>query len=339
MIQDIKIFTSAPEIDREQWQRLVVHSATSSFFQTPECLSFYDSAGCLDSFVFGVSQDDTLVGIMCGYCVADGKAIKRFFSRRAIVPGGLLLNENISKEALQKLLVAAQQKLRSNAIYIEIRNYNDYSVFRNHIEFAGFDYHPHLNFHVDTTNIVAAYNRLSSSKRRQLKLSEKSGAYYHVTTDSDDIRAFYSILTELYSDKLRIPLFPFVFFEELLKIQPSKLIVVKKDNVVIGGILCICHDYKAVYEWFVCGVELIDVNIYPSVVATWAGIEYAALNGFSRFDFMGAGKPDKSYGVREFKSKFGGELIENGRFVYVCNPVLYKIGNAGLKLLRKGYFK
>jgi lipid II:glycine glycyltransferase (peptidoglycan interpeptide bridge formation enzyme) len=100
---------------------------------------------------------------------------------------------------------------------------------------------------------------------------------------------------------------------------------------VLGGILCV-NDSNAVFEWFVCGEETSETNIYPSVMATWTGIKYAAENNFSRFDFMGAGKPAKSYGVREFKAKFGGKLVENGRFLYICKPLLYKIGKAAIQM-------
>lgn len=75
--------------------------------------------------------------------------------------------------------------------------------------------------------------------------------------------------------------------------------------------------------------------MYPSVLATWAGIEYAAKNGFEYFDFMGAGKPDESYGVREFKSKFGGELVSYGRFLYVYKPLVYKLAKCYFDVLKK----
>ena len=50
---------------------------------------------------------------------------------------------------------------------------------------------------------------------------------------------------------------------------------------------------------------------------------------------MGAGKPDDGYGVRDFKAKFGGQLVEHGRFLHVMNPLLYNIGKLGVKLLKK----
>jgi len=69
-------------------------------------------------------------------------------------------------------------------------------------------------------------------------------------------------------------------------------------------------------------------------MANWAVIAYAAENGFSRFDMMGAGKPDKNYGVREFKAEFGGDLVEYGRFLYICKNFLYQSGRFYIEKIR-----
>jgi lipid II:glycine glycyltransferase (peptidoglycan interpeptide bridge formation enzyme) len=49
---------------------------------------------------------------------------------------------------------------------------------------------------------------------------------------------------------------------------------------------------------------------------------------------MGAGKPDEGYGVREFKAKFGGTLVEHGRFLCVLNKSQYRIGEGFVKIMR-----
>ena len=95
---------------------------------------------------------------------------------------------------------------------------------------------------------------------------------------------------------------------------------------------------KVIYEWYVCGLDQDYKNIYPSVLATWAAIEYGLKNNLETFDFMGVGVPDKDYGVREFKSKFGGELVNFGRFGRINNHFIYTITEIGfnvLALLRK----
>ena len=62
-----------------------------------------------------------------------------------------------------------------------------------------------------------------------------------------------------------------------------------------------------IYDIYGCGEDGKYKDVYPSVLANWAALEYGLKNGLKYFDFLGAGKPNEDYGVREFKSKFGGE--------------------------------
>ena len=323
------------EIDPIQWSALGAKLSTASFFQTPECYGFYASLSFLKPFVYAISENEKLMGIACGYVISDGNIIKRFFSRRAIIPGGLLLDNDISTETLQILLNHIQQELIQQSIYIEIRNYNDYSALLTSFELTGFTYQLHLNFHVATPNVDIAFKQLSSSKRRQIKQTINAGATVKVAESAEEIKQFYDLLKYLYRNKVKSPLFPIRFFENLNALKNGKIFVVKFKEKVIGGIACILLEKKVVYEWFVCGDDGIEKKLYASVLATWAGIEYAAKNGYDRFDFMGAGKPDASYGVRDFKSKFGGELVEHGRFIYICKPRLYSLGKYIVQKLKK----
>ena len=327
----VTFHSSVQDIDSLQWEELVQHSPTASFFQTRACYEFYTTLSFLKPFVFGVSENEQLVGIICGYIVSDGNIIKRFFSKRAIVPGGLLLQSDISDSALKILLDSTCKHIYRKSIYLEIRNYNDYTPYRNAFSKAKFEYKPHLNFHVATPNVEAALMKLNTTKRRDVRLSRKEGAEWFETKDKLDVKVFYSLLKNLYDTKIKTPLFPLEFFEKLLLVSNAKLFVVKFKEEIIGGSVCVLLPNKTVYEWFVCGLDGKYKNIFPSTFATWAAIEYAANNGFERFDMMGAGKPDEGYGVREFKSKFGGELVEHGRFIRIYHPLLYKIGKLGVK--------
>ncbi|MFT3754078.1 MAG: GNAT family N-acetyltransferase [Paludibacter sp.] len=285
-------------------------------------------------FVFGVSENDVLVGVISGYVIADGNIAKRFFSRRAIICGGLLADSRISEEATVELLKITRRKLKNKAIYIEFRNYTDYSAYRKAFEKAGFEYRPHLNFHVATPDVDVALKKLSSTKRRDVKLSYKSGAEWVETTEPQDIRDYYLLLSHLYKTKVKTPLFPFEFFEKLVQLPEGKLFAVKYNGEVIGGSLCVVLPDRTMYEWFVCGLDGKTKNIFPSTLATWSAIEYAASRGIERFDMMGAGKPNNGYGVRDFKAKFGGELVEHGRFLHLNQPNLYKLGKFVIDLYK-----
>ena len=125
------------------------------------------------------------------------------------------------------------------------------------------------------------------------------------------------------------------FFEKFINGNVGKILLVKKDNKVIGGIAAPIHNNKSIYELYICGLDQEYKDCSPSVMATYAAIQYACKNNLKRFDFMGAGKPDDDYGVRSFKEKFGGDLVENGRFIRINNPFLYNLGSMAIRLLSR----
>lgn len=322
-------------VDRMKWNHLLNDSPYSSFFQSPDCYDFYSSLSFIKPFLIAVEENDELTALACGYIIADGGKLKQFFSRRAIIPGGVLLKERVSEEALQLLLTELSLSLSKKVIYIEARNYVDYSAFLPVFDKAGFILKPHLNFHVPTASIESAHSQLNATKRRDVKLSIKNGAVCELSVSLDDMISYYTILEDLYKTKVKLPLFPFEFFEKILTIPDSRFFVLKYQGEVIGGSVCVVLPEKVMYEWFVCGMDGAHKNIYPSTLVTWSAIEYAAANGYQYFDMMGAGKPDASYGVREFKSKFGGAMVEHGRFLYLCRPLMYTIGTLAVKLLKR----
>jgi hypothetical protein len=187
---------------------------------------------------------------------------------------------------------------------------------------------------VATPDVDTALKQLSTTKRRDVKLSRKEGAEWEVIRLPEEIKEYYNILEELYKTKIKTPLFPFEFFEKLAVHPLGKVFAVKREGRIIGGSTCVMLPGRAVFEWFVCGLDGQVKNVFPSTMATWAAIEFTASNDFKRFDMMGAGKPDEGYGVREFKSKFGGELVEHGRFLYICKPRLYALGKYIVKKLK-----
>jgi lipid II:glycine glycyltransferase (peptidoglycan interpeptide bridge formation enzyme) len=309
-------------------------SPVSSFFQTRECYDFYTSLSFLKPFVFGISENEKLVGLLCGYIMADGGRVKQFFSRRAIVPGGVLLDSTISENALQKLLNFTIKSLKNEVIYIEMRNYLDYSDFRSVFEKSGYCYQRHLNFHVQTQSAETVYKQLSSTKRRDIKVSEKAGAETVELTTNAEIEKYYAILKNLYKTRIKLPLFPIEFFTKFIHLKENKIWGIKYNGKIIGGSVCTYWN-NVVYEWFVCGKDGHFKNVYPSSLATWSSILYAANNGYQYVDMMGAGKVGEYYGVREFKAKFGGELVEYGRFLCICHKLLYRIGKFYIEKIKK----
>lgn len=330
------IHHSYKEIDASLWNALVQKSDTATWFQTPEAYTFYTSLpGEFKPFVYGVSENGQLSGVVVGYVTQEKSRLKQYFTRRAIIIGGPLLDDAISSEALSALLQTVRSELSKQAIYIETRNFNDYSRWKDIFRTQGFSYQPHFNFHIDTSSLETAQANIGKHRWKYIRLSIRDGATMVENPTIEQVRECYVVLSELYRDKVKTPLFSIEFFEKLYKMPNAKFLLVAFEGNIIGGTICVSLPNKALYEWFVCGNDNYHKGIRPSSVATWYGMEYAATHNYPRFDLMGAGVPDKPYGVRDFKAEFGGKLVEHGRFLYICRPLLYNIGKIGVKLLKK----
>lgn len=321
----------------EAWADLTSRSAVANWFQTREAYSFLDSLSFLEAFAFALESDGRLKGIVVGYIQKDGGIIKQLFSKRAIILGGPLLSDDITDDEFGFLLKSLKNSLKKKAIFIEMRNFNDYHAWQAVLERSGFVYEPHYDVQVDTSSMEMVNRKLDRNRKRNIKKAQENGVVIDENPTTDDLKRFYLMLDELYSTKVKTPLFPFEFFEKLRSCPSSLFIMAKKaDGELIGGMVCVVFDKQAVYAWLACGDDANNKLLSPSVMVNYAGICYAAEHGISKFDFMGAGKPDDGgYGVRDFKLKFGGDLVEYGRNVYVCNRLLFEIGKLGVKILKK----
>ena len=315
---------------------MVYRSPVATWFQTQEAFAFFSSLSFLEAFACGVENDGKLKGVVVGYIQKDGDKIKRFFSRRAIVLGGPLLADDISEDELTLLLHGMGERIGKKAIFIEFRNFSDYSRWRKTFEQCGFHYQPHYDIHVDTTSLEVVDAHLGKSRKRDIRVSMRDGASVVTHPSLSQVREYYGILKTLYETKVKTPLFPLEFFERLSALDSAAFLLVEYGGKIVGGTVCVGLPGVALYEMYACGEDGVHKTIFPSEVATYAGLKYAAENDYPIFDMMGAGKPDDGgYGVRDFKLKFGGELLELGRFDYVSKPMLYQVGKLGVNIIKK----
>ena len=324
------------DIDRTQWGALVRENETGNWFQSCAAYEFFASMPDLFlPFAIGVENEGKLRGVCVGYVTVEKSAIKQILTRRAIIVGGPALADDCTEAEVTELMSAVRKELKSEAIYEECRNFNDYSRWKDAFAAAGFEYVPHLNFHVDTSNAEVVEANLGKSRKRDIRTSLRDGATIIEKPTLEQVREYYAILEHLYKTRVKTPLFPFSFFEKLWQHKDGRFILVALNNEIIGGTVCVEQEGKCLYEWFACGRDGEWKTIFPSTLATYSGIRYAAEHDCPRFDMMGAGKPDEAYGVRDFKAKFGGKEVEHGRFLCVTKPLLYKIGVIGVTILKE----
>lgn len=332
------------EINRQQWSEFVLNHPCGNIFQSPEmyelfkstnnyaplCLAILDAQGEITGFLAAVIQKEP--------------GILRYFSSRCILWGGPLIDPACGEEGeaiLELLLKKLVKQVRRKTIYIQVRNIFDMSHYSGIFKKNGFRYHEHLNYIVETREREVTEKRISKSKMRQVRKSLKNGARIIEPQEIEKVEQFYTILKKLYKTKIKRPLPDFSFFKSFYRLNLDNkkkfgtYLLIEFEKKIIGGIMCPVTRDDSIYEWYVCGLDekYKSKGIYPSVLSTWAAIDFALKNGLKYFDFMGAGKPDRDYGVREFKAKFGGKRTQYGRFERINNKPLYWCGKLGLKVL------
>lgn len=335
----LKIVAAHDSIDRQKWDDFINGNPNGNIFQSP---AMYDFLMKIDKYcpvaLAALNEQNEIRGILLGVIQKEHKGVLGKFSSRAVVWGGPLVSGNHEiEDAAGHLLRSFVKELKRRSVYIEFRNIFDTKDARNAFEINGFIYKEHLNFIVSTATKQIVEQKLGANRRRQIKKSFKKGTRIIEAENLEQVGEFYRMLMKLYKGKVHKPLPDWAFFENFYRsgIKLGVILLVISESKVIGGIMCPVFQDISVYEWYVCGLDEEYPDQYPSVMATWAAIEFAQKNGFKYFDFMGAGPPDQDYGVREFKARFGGELVSFGRYFKVNNRLLYATGKLGLKILGK----
>lgn len=327
---------SLENINRAEWRSLIASSSTGTWFQSPEVCDFFASMPELfKPFAIGLENEGELRAVCAGYVTVEKNAVKQWLTRRAIIVGGPALADDASDAEVVELMKAVRKELKGEAIYVECRNFNDYSQWKSAFAAAGFEYVPHLNFHIDTSSMEVVDANLGKSRKRDIRTTIREGVSVIEHPTDEQVCEYYKVLDNLYRTKVKTPLFPLSFFLALNKYKDGRLLLMEYQGRIIGGTVCVEQANKCIYEWFVCGEDGVYPHVFPSSYATYAGIKYAAEHGCARFDMMGAGKPDEAYGVRDFKAKFGGKEVEHGRFLCITKPLLYQIGKLGVAILKR----
>ena len=339
-----KVINDLNEIVRQKWSDFVYHHPNGNIFQTPEMYEVYKNTKNYEPiFLAVVNEDNEILGTLSAVIQREYDGIIGDFTARSIVWDGPLA-KNDDKKVVKLLLERYEKMVEKKAIYTEFRNLRALSSdYKTIFIQNGYQYIEHLNYVLDlSVGKDKLFSNLSASKRRQIrKARNELNVKIIDTANEKDIGVFYKILSHHYSNYVKKPLAPLDFFFSinrfLVQKRLAKTFVVKHNDKIIGGIVSpISHNFSksTIYELYICGSRNHD-RLYPSVIATWAPIEWGADNGINYFDFMGAGKPSIDYGVREFKSKFGGKMVNYGRFEKIHQPVKFKVAKAGFKLWQK----
>ena len=333
----ILINKTSPGLEKK-WNNFLKDHPNNTVFQSPVMYDFCKKVQNFEPFLF-YAQDESgrCKGILLAVIIREGRRLKGYLSSRVVIYGGPLVSPD-DNNVLNLLLESLNQKLKYKSLFIQFRNFFEWTddekaVFSKY----GYQFKDRINLLVKTDSISEVKRNMQSGKTRQVMKSLSSGVTVSQPSSLADVQYLYQLLKNLYRNKVKKPLPSISFFENFYHMSKAGHLgimrIIKLNGEIIGGIVAPVTNGEVIYEWYVVGLDKEYPKSYPSVLATWIPIQYALDNNLKQFDFMGLGKKNIPYGVRDFKLGFGNGIVNYGRFGR-RNKLVYPIVEFAYNFLR-----
>jgi serine/alanine adding enzyme len=333
----ISIVNDLPE---DQWRAYVEDHPRGNIFQTPEMFQVFSKAKNHKPTLWAaVDENGHILALLAPVQVSLNDGLLRPLTTRAVAYGSVLYSPGPEGEkALVTLLRTYVNKSKGKMLFTELRNLSDLKAVQPVLNECGFSYEDHLNFLIDLDRPPEQVMQdIGSRTRKNIRRGLRKGEVIlrHVTV-REEISLCYELFQRSYANA-QVPLADISLFEAAFDVlHPRDMVrfwlARVEDIYVATSVELLFKD--VVYGWY-GGVDRDYSNHMPGELLTWHILEWGAKRGYRVYDFGGAGKPDEDYGVRDFKAKFGGELVCFGRNTYVHSPRLLSLSELGYRIYRR----
>ncbi len=328
------------QLNEAAWKDFVDSHPSGNIFQTPEMFQVLSRAKEYKPKLWAAVDDTGAVQALllpADITLFNGPLHR--LTTRAVVHGSVLANpDSTGQMALEKLLKVYNKKAGSKSLFTELRNLSDLGAIQPVLNRTGFVYEDHLNYLIDLKRpeeevFGAIASRTRSYIRRALR---QENLELKEINDRESLRASYDLLKLTYQNA-QVPLSDFSLFEAAYDIlRPKNMarfsaVFLDQDPIAVSIDLV----YKDVVYYWYGGMDRAYSKQHPNELLRWHVIQWGIQNGYGVFDFGGAGKPDEKYGVRDFKAKFGGELVCYGRNICQHSPRLLRLSTLGYGVARR----
>ena len=337
MLQTIIHYNSPKIQERAIWKTFVDEHPNGNIFHAPEFYDVYLNTDNYTPVTILARDKNTIVGLVCAVIQKERSGFLGYFTSRCIIFGGPLVqdnNETIARTLIEELV----KQVRRKSIYIQFRNLHVISHFREVFNEFSFFYHPHLDIHIDLSPPFEELKKsMHSSRLRNQKKSLRKGLNVKNLTSWAEIKEGYKLVDQTYR-RVGLPspdlsLYKAIYDHLLPKNIAGIYGAVLNDNLI--GFRMVLKYKDCIYDYYAGSLPEHN-NKYPNDVLILHVLDEGCQNAeYKYFDFGGAGKPGEKYGVRDHKLKFGGQLVEYGRYTRVNNKLVYYLASWALILWKK----
>lgn len=336
VLKNVKVVN---ELNESDWKRFVDLHPKGNIFHTPEMFQvFAQTRGFQPKLWAAVGGDGQILALFLPVQVTLNPLL-RPLTTRALSYGSVLCDPSVEgRQALALLLKAYTRANRGSCLFTELRNVSEMAFEQPVLCEQGFTYEDHLNYLINLDlSPDEVFLNIGARTRKNIKKGLNKGEVdIREVTSPEDISACYRLLSQTY-EAARVPLANRALFDNALELLHPKGMIRYTLAFVEGVPVAVSVELlykKVMYGWY-GGMDRSYARYVPNELLMWNILKWGAENGYCLYDFGGAGKPDEEYGVRDFKAKFGGELVCFGRNSYVHMPGALWLSKQGYQVMRQ----
>ena len=325
-------------LEESLWQEFVHHNPRANIFHTPELFQlFAHTKGYHPTLWAIVGDGEQVLALLLPVQVTVLDGFLRHFTTRAVVYGSVLCAPGPGgAQALELLLQTYNRAIERRVLLTELRNLSDLSDPQPILEHNGFAFEEHSDFIIDLDQAEETiWAKISRSARQRVRSARNKGIVIEAAASRQHLISAYRLLQDVYT-RARLPLAGPTLFEAAFDILGPrgmfKILLARLDGRLIGARFLLLFK-GTILDWY-AGVDRNFSSYSPSELLVWHALQWGREQGFHRFQFGGAGSLGREYGVRDFKAKFGGQLVNYGRNVCTHAPVRLKVSRAAYQLVR-----
>ena len=327
-------------LDEANWREFVTRHPQGNIFHTPDMFEVFQRArGFQPQLRAAVNDDGEVLALLVPVRVPLFDGVLSRLTTRIIVYGSVLSAPGPSgRAALDALLRSYAREPGQKGLFTELRNLCDLSAEQPLLNAHGFVYEDHLNYLVDLDRTPEqVLQNIGPRTRKHIRRALRDGTVtVEEINERGRIQAAYDMFALSYATA-RVPLADRSLFDAAFDVLRPRGMA--KFFLARIGDTCVAATAElpfkdVIYGWY-CGIDRSYVHSMAGELLMWHILRWGAESGYRTYDFGGAGKPDESYAVRDFKAKFGGQLVCFGRYRKVHTPMLLRCSKLGYSLYRR----
>ena len=327
------------QLDEHRWREFVDGHPLGNVFHTPEMFQVFNCAKNYQPEIWAATDQGRVLALHLPVRITLMNGPCKSLTTRAIVYGSVLWSpSDEGHQALALLLETYVRETRGSFLFTELRNLVCLDKVQPILQQSGFVYEPHLNYVIDLNRSPEAiFASIGRRTRKNIRRGLRRG---HVVVEEvnsrEQIEICYGLLDQTYR-AANVPLADRSMLEAAFDLLRPRGMVrftlarVGQSPAAVSVELL----YKDVALGWFGGMDRAFGRYVPNELLIWHILEWGAQNGYRFYNFGGAGKPDEDYPVRDFKAKFGGQLVSFGRNTCVHAPGRLWLSKRGYQILRR----